>query len=148
MHSKNKPLPLKQALFITTLLIFTTKASFLWAMDKVSLKTHPQTRLSIPNPAEISKLPRGKTYQVNHEAFTVQFFFNEKDIFGVILKREKNRSIHFRWCFFRSCEESQHDYRKVIAEAYSPPFENGFFSIPYPFYLPYSFQGIKFISPN
>jgi hypothetical protein len=36
----------------------------------------------------------------------------------------------------------------VIAETYGPPFDNGFFSIPNPFYLNYSFQGIEFSSPN
>jgi hypothetical protein len=118
------------------------------AIEKVSLKTHPQAGIIVANPMEIAKLPGKKTYQVNHEAFTLQFFFNEKDIFGLILKRDKRHPIHFRWCFFRSCEESKHDYKKVIAEASNPPFEQGFFSIPFPFYLPYDFQGIEFSSPK
>jgi hypothetical protein len=122
--------------------------SNLRAIEKVSLKTHPSTGIIILNPVEIAKLPNKKTYQVNHDAFTLQFFFNEKDIFGIILKRDKRRPIHFRWCFFRSCEESPHDYKKVIAEPFGPPFTQGFFSIPNPFYLTYSFQGIEFSSPN
>jgi hypothetical protein len=120
----------------------------LWALKKISLKTRPDTGIIVLNPMEIAKLPQKKTYQVNHEAFTLQFFFNEKDIFGIILKRDKSRPIHFRWCFFRSCEESPHDYIKVVADTYGPPFNNGFFSIPNPFYLNYSFQGIEFSSPN
>ena len=120
----------------------------LWAIKNISLRTHSNTGVTVLNPMEIAKLPKKKTYQVTHEAFTLQFFFNEKDIFGIILKRNKSRPIHFRWCFFRSCEESPHDYKKVIAEIYGPPFDNGFFSIPNPFYLNYSFQGIEFTSPN
>jgi len=117
-------------------------------MEKISFKTSPQTGVTVPNPMEIAKLPRGKTYRVNHKAFSLQFFFNEKDIFGIILKRDKNRPVHFRWCFFRSCEESQHDYKKIIAQALNPPFDGGFFSLPYPSYLRYGFQGIEFSSPD
>jgi hypothetical protein len=150
MLNKNRSLPIKQILLtvylLSTLLALSPAES--WAMEKVSLKTHPETGIIVPNPMEIASLPSRKTYQVNHEAFTLQFFFNEKDIFGMILKRDKRRPIHFRWCFFRSCEESSHDYKKVIAELSSPPFAQGFFSIPYPFYLPYGFQGIEFSSPD
>ena len=146
----NKTLPLIQTFFIIYLfpVLLNTSPSCLWAMEKVSFKTSPKTRITVPNPMEISKLPRKKTYQVNHKAFSLQFFFNEKDIFGIILKRNKRRPIHFRWCLFRSCEESQYDYKKVIAEAFNPPFDDGFFSLPYPSYLPYGFQGIEFSSPD
>jgi hypothetical protein len=120
----------------------------LWAAERISLKTQPETGIIVNNPMQIANLPNKKTYQVNHEAFTLQFFFNEKDIYGIIIKRDERRPIHFRWCLFRSCEESQHDYNKVIAKFSSPPFAQGFFSIPYPFYLPYSFQGIEFSSPD
>jgi hypothetical protein len=117
-------------------------------MEKVSLNISPNTGVFVPNPMETSKLPSRKTYQVNHDEFELLFFFNDKDIFGTILKRNKKRPIHFRWCFFRTCEESQHDYKKVIAEAFNPPFADGFFSLPYPSYLPYGFQGIEFSSPD
>ena len=117
-------------------------------MQTISLKTYPETGIQIENPTAVSDLPRRKTYQVHHENFTLQFFFNEKDIFGIILKRVKSRSIHFKWCFFRDCEESQHDYKKVIAEPFNAPFEKGFFSIPNPSYLPYGFLGIEFFSPK
>jgi len=144
-------MPNKNKYFLTLLLAYSLPIILtpsLWAMEKVSLKTLPQTGIIVTNPMVIASLPHRKTYQVNHEAFTLQFFFNEKDIFGMILKRDKRRPVHFRWCFFRSCEESTHDYRKVIAEPSSPPFALGFFSIPYPFYLPYGFQGIEFSSPE
>ncbi len=140
-----KPISRIICLLLTCLIISPT---CLWAMEKVSLKTSPNTEVKVPNPMEISKLPRRMTYRVNHKDFSLLFFFNDKDIFGLILKRNKRRPIHFRWCFFRSCEESQHDYKKVIAEAFNPPFNEDFFSLPYPFYLTYSFQGIEFSSPN
>jgi len=150
MHNKNRYLSSKQTYFIagTLSILLTLFSPNLWAIENVSLKIHPQTGVIVDNPMEIKSLPHRKTYQVKHEAFTLQFFFNEKDIFGVILKRDERRPIHFRWCLFRSCEESRHDYKKVIAENSSPPFVQGFFSIPYPFYLTYGFQGIEFSSPD
>jgi|TARA_B110000881_G_scaffold105056_1_gene92269 hypothetical protein len=150
MHNKNRYLSAKQTYLIagTLSILLTLFSPNLWAIENVSLKIHPQTGVIVDNPMEIKSLPHRKTYQVKHEAFTLQFFFNEKDIFGVILKRDERRPIHFRWCLFRSCEESKHDYKKVIAENSSPPFVQGFFSIPYPFYLTYGFQGIEFSSPD
>lgn len=133
--------------FLATAFLHKSPSTLL-AAEKVSFKTHKETALFTPNPMELSKLPRGETYQINHEDFSLQFFFNDKDIFGIIRKRNKSRAIHFRWCFFRTCEESQHDYKKVIAEASNPPFVDGFFSIPYPTYLPYSFQGVEFSSSH
>jgi hypothetical protein len=150
MHNKNRYLSVKQTYLIagTLSILLILFPPNLWAIENVSLKIHPQTGVIVDNPMEIKSLPHRKTYQVKHEAFTLQFFFNEKDIFGVILKRDERRPIHFRWCLFRSCEESRHDYKKVIAENSSPPFVQGFFSIPYPFYLTYGFQGIEFSSPD
>ena len=118
------------------------------AVSKISLKKYPQLSIQVHNPMETAKLPPRKTFQINHEDFVLQFFFNERDVFGYILKRNKSRPIHFRWCFFRSCEESPYDFKKVIAEAFNPPYSSGFFSIKFPAYLNYSFQGIKFSSPK
>ena len=128
------------------LLLLTAKPSL--AINKISLKKYPQLSIQVPNPMETAKLPPRKTFQINHEDFVLQFFFNERDIFGYILKRNKSRPIHFRWCFFRSCEENPYDFKKVIAEAFNPPYSSGFFSIKFPAYLNYSFQGIKFSSPK
>ena len=119
-----------------------------YAMEQISLRKYPELSLQVPNPMETSKLPARKTFQVNHEEFILQFFFNERDVFGYILKRNKRRPIHFRWCFFRSCEESPYDHKKVIAQAFNPPYNSGFFSIRFPSYLNYSFQGIEFSSPK
>ena len=150
MPKKNKHLLTKNNLIIaySLAMMLNLSPTYLWAIEKVSLNTQPATGVMVPNPMEMANLPQKKTYQVEHETFTLQFFFNEKDIFGIILKRDKRRPIHFRWCFFRSCEESPYDYKKVIAENYGPPFTKGFFSIPNPFYLNYSFQGIEFSSPD
>ena len=133
-------------LFTCLLLLLVAKPSL--AINKISLKKYLQLSIQVPNPMETAKLPPRKTFQVNHEDFVLQFFFNERDIFGYILKRNKSRPIHFRWCFFRNCEESTYDFKKVIAEAFNPPFSSGFFSIKFPAYLNYSFQGIKFSSPK
>ena len=133
-------------LFTCLLLLLVAKPSS--AINKISLKKYPQLSIQVPNPIETAKLPARKTFQINHEDFVLQFFFNERDIFGYILKRNKSRPIHFRWCFFRNCEESTYDFKKVIAEAFNPPFSSGFFSIKFPAYLNYSFQGIKFSSPK
>ena len=135
-------------LTIFILYLLSIIPSISWAIDKISLKKYPELSIQVPNPMVTSKLPARKTFQVNHEDFVLQFFFNERDIFGFILKRNKKYPIHFRWCFFRSCEESPYDFKKVLAEPFSPPFASGFFSIRFPSYLHYSFQGIEFSSPK
>ena len=133
-------------IFIFPIILATSNYSF--ALDRVSLKKYPELSIPVPNPMETSKLPARKTFQVNHEEFILQFFFNGRDIFGYILKRNKRRPIHFRWCFFRNCEESPHDFKKVIAQSFNPPYSSGFFSIKFPAYLNYSFQGMVFSSPK
>ena len=143
---KKTPLSLHLTILTFYLLLITSSPSY--ALEQISLKEYRALSLQVPNPMETAKLGSGKTFQVNHEDFVLQFFFNERDIFGYILKRNKSRPIHFRWCFFRSCEESPYDYKKVIAQAFNPPFDSGFFSIKFPAYLNYSFQGIGFSSPK
>ena len=138
--------PLQFAILILCLIWILPSPAY--AVERISLKKYPALSLQVPNPMETSKLPARKTYQVNHKEFVLQFFFNERDVFGYILKRNKSRPIHFRWCFFRSCEESPYDYKKVIAQAFHPPYDSGFFSIKFPAYLNYSFQGIEFSSPK
>jgi len=128
--------------------IFLATSNDLFAFDQVSLRKYPELSIPVPNPMETAKLPARKTFQVNHQEFVLQFFFNGRDIFGYILKRNKKRPIHFRWCFFRTCEESPYDFKKVIAQAFNPPFSSGFFAIKFPSYLRYSFQGMEFSSPQ
>ena len=134
------------SIFIFPIILATSNNSF--ALDRVSLKKYPELSIPVPNPMQTSKLPARATFQVNHEDFILQFFFNGRDIFGYILKRNKRRAIHFRWCFFRTCDESPYDFKKVIAQAFNPPYNSGFFSIKFPSYLNYSFQGIEFSSPQ
>jgi hypothetical protein len=141
-------LPRPLHLTILMLCLLWILPSTAYSVEQVSLKKYPALSLQVPNPMKTSKLPARKTFQVNHEEFILQFFFNERDVFGYILKRNKRRPIHFRWCFFRSCEESSYDYKKVIAQAFHPPYDSGFFSIEFPSYLNYSFQGIEFSSPK
>jgi len=145
-----KPFSLRHSgtLAILTLLLLSIIPCSASAVERVSLRKYPQLSFPVPNPMETAKLPARKTFQVNHEDFILQFFFNERDVFGYILKRNKRRAIHFRWCFFRSCEESTYDFKKVIAQAFNPPFDSGFFRIKFPAYLNYSFQGIEFSSPK
>ena len=128
--------------------IFLATSNDLFAFDQVSLRKYPELSIPVPNPMETAKLPARKTFQVNHQEFVLQFFFNGRDIFGYILKRNKRRPIHFRWCFFRTCDESPYDFKKVIAQAFNPPYNSGFFSIKFPSYLNYSFQGMEFSSPQ
>ena len=143
---KNTPPSLHLTILIFCLLWLPSSSSY--ALEQISLKEYRALSLQVPNPMETAKLSPRKTFQVNHEDFVLQFFFNERDIFGYILKRNKSRPIHFRWCFFRSCEESPYDFKKVIAQPFNPPFDSGFFSIKFPAYLNYSFQGIGFSSPK
>ena len=140
------PNPTWLATFIFPLFLANPNDSF--ALERVSLRKYPELSIPVPNRIETKKLPPRKTFQVNHEEFVLQFFFNDRDIFGYILKRNKKRTIHFRWCFFRTCEESPYDFKKVIAQAFSPPYSSGFFSIKFPSYLNYSFQGMEFSSPK
>ena len=137
--------PVWLAVFIFAMILATP--NYPLAFDRVSLKQYPELSIQVPNPMIISKLQARETFQVNHEEFILQFFFNGRDIFGYILKRNKRRPIHFRWCFFRTCEESPYDFKKVIAQPFNPPYSSGFFSIKFP-YLNYSFQGMEFSSPK
>ena len=52
---------------------------------------------------------------------------------GFIFKRNTNYPIYLRWCFFKSCEPSPYDYKSAIAESYSPPFDQNFFEVTFPF---------------
>ena len=73
-------------IFIFPIILATSNSSF--ALDRVSLKKYPELSIPVPNPMETSKLPARKTFQVNHEEFILQFFFNGRDIFGYILKNK------------------------------------------------------------
>ena len=116
------------------------------AFETVSLKKYPHLSIPISNPVDLTKLPVGKTFQVNHPHFVLQFFFSEQEILGIIFKRDKKFPLYMRWCFFRSCEESPFDYTVVIAQPESAPFDRGYFSVGFPPQIQYEFQGLKFFT--
>jgi hypothetical protein len=149
------PAQRKPFIFLCTLFLtlsgpfaFGLNPSHATEFKSISLKKYPQTAFPVPNPMVISKLEYGKTFQVSEPHFILQFFFNNKNIMGMILKRDKKYPIRVRWCFFKNCEESPFDYKSVIAEAYSPPFDQGFFEIRFPPGIQYQFQGLEFSSSN
>ncbi len=111
---------------------------------KISLRQYPNLSVTVPNPVNLKKLPKGKTFQINHPKFVLQFFFNGRDVYGVIFKRDRMHPIRMRWCFFRSCEESTFDYKVTIAEKLQSPFEGNFFRIDFPRHVRYEFQGLDF----
>lgn len=147
MENKNSYRFLQPSLCLSLLLIvFILKPSTLFSSDaeNISLKTYSQLAIPVPNPMDLTKLSPGKSYQVTHPEFILQFFFNGNDIYGIILKREKEISIHMHWCFFRSCEESPYDYKLRIADAFVPPYDQTFFNAKIPPKLRYKFQGLEF----
>lgn len=129
--------------FCTLLILFLliTPSS---GVEKISLNSYPILSLPVPNPMDLTVLPSKKTFQVTNSHFILQFFFAGGEIYGIIFKRDKDYSIHMRWCFFRSCEESSYDYTSVIAPAHKPPFDQGFFSAKLPPQIKYRFQGLEF----
>ncbi|GJL80257.1 MAG: hypothetical protein NPINA01_32460 [Nitrospinaceae bacterium] len=114
--------------------------------EKISLKTYPQLAIPAPNPMDLTELPTGKSFQITHPDFILQFFFNGKVIYGVILKRSKEISIYIHWCFFRTCEESPYDYKVKIADAFTPPYDQTFFTGKLPAQIKYQFQGLEFFT--
>ncbi len=130
-------------LLILTQLVFVIPSSANNA-KKVSLRKYSFLSLPVPNPLDISRLPIGKNFQINHERFILQFYFSHQNIRGIIVKRDMNYPIHLRWCFFRSCEENSLDYISVIAQPNQPPVEDEFFWVTFPPQIKYSFQGLYF----
>lgn len=130
--------------FLLILLIWKPSAPFSQEIENISLQTYSQLAIPVPNPVDMTKISPGKSYQVTNPKFILQFFFDGKDIYGIIIKREKERSIFLHWCLFRSCEESPYDYKFKIAAAFTPPYDQFFFSAKLPVNLKYRFQGLKF----
>ena len=116
-----------------------------YCLETISLKQYSFLNIPVPSRVDITKLPIGKVFQVNHSQFTLQFFFNNRDIFGFIFKRKPNVGIIAHLCFYRSCEETSYDLRNVIAKPFEPPYDKTFFSIKFPQKLQYDFQGLEFL---
>ena len=114
-------------------------------LEIISFKQYSDLNTLVPSKIDIKKLPIGKVFQVNHSQFTLQFFFNNRDIFGFIFKRKPNTGIIAHLCFYRSCEETSYDLRSVIAKPFEPPYDKNFFSIKFPQNLQYNFQGLEFL---
>ena len=144
-QAKAHPATLLLFLLLLPPLIIVIPASA-YNVKNASLKKYAVLSLPVPNPVDITRLPIGKTFQIKHERFILQFFINQKDIMGVIVKRDMKYPIHLRWCFFRSCEENSLDYISVISQPNQPPVEDEFFWVRFPPQIKYSFQGLEFSS--
>ena len=116
-----------------------------YGIDPISFKQYSDLNILVPSRVDLTKLPIGKVFQVNHSQFTLQFFFNNRDIFGFIFKRKPKVGIIAHLCFYRSCEETPYDLRNVIAKPFEPPYDKTFFSIKFPQKLQYDFQGLEFL---
>ena len=114
-------------------------------LDSISFKQYSDLNILVPSKVDLTKLPIGKAFQVNHSQFTLQFVFNNRDIFGYIFKRKPDTGIIAHLCFYRSCEETPYDLRNVIAKPFEPPYDKTFFSIKFPQKLQYDFQGLEFL---
>jgi len=114
-------------------------------LETISLKQYSDLNILVPSRVDLTKLPIGKVFQVNHSQFTLQFFFNNRDIFGYIFKRKPGTGIMAHLCLYRSCEVTPYDLRHVIAKPFKPPYDKAFFSIKFPQKLQYEFQGLEFL---
>ena len=114
-------------------------------LETISLKQYSDLNILVPSKIDLTKLPIGKVFQVNHSQFTLQFFFNNRYIFGFIFKRKPNTGIIAHLFFYRSCEETSYDLRNVIAKPFEPPYDKSFFTIKFPQKLQYNFQGLEFL---
>jgi len=117
-----------------------------YSFEKVSLKKYKAQAVKVDNPVDLTQLKLNKTFQVNSPDFVLQFFFSGPDVLGIILKRNLDKALFIRWCFFRNCEESQFDFTSVIAQPHGPPLANGFFETKFPPGLSYRFQGMHFFT--
>lgn len=133
---------------LTSLWIGVHSAPPAYSFEKISLKKYKSTAIKIDNPVDLTRLPVNKTFQVNSPDFILQFFFSGPEILGIVFKRDLDKSLLVRWCFFRNCEESPFDYVSIIGPRNGPPLANGFFQIKHPPGMDYRFQGLYFFSKN
>jgi hypothetical protein len=130
--------------FLLIFLILQPSRLFSQEIESISLKTYKQLSTPVPNHMDLTKISPGKGYQVTDPDFILQFYYDGNDIYGIILKRDKEVSIFMHWCFFRSCEESPYDIKLKIATAWTPPYDQTFFNAKLPAKLNYRFQGLEF----
>ena len=129
---------------ILTSIIITSKS--VNCHEQVSFNQYKENTIPVPSKVDLTSLPKGEIYKVNHPEFVLQYFFNNLDIFGYIFKRKRNIGIKAHLCLYRSCEESKYDLKKIIAKPQKPPYDKTFFSIKFPPGLQYEFQGLEFTS--
>jgi len=135
---------LVKSITIIFFLLLTQEQAY--PLDSISFKQYSNLNILVPSKVDLTKLPIGKIFQVNHSQFTLQFFFNNnRDIFGYIFKRKRGTGIMAHLCLYRSCEDTPYDLRKVIAKPFEPPYDKTFFSIKFPQKLQYEFQGLEFL---
>jgi len=141
--------PEKIIIFIVTVLLIGFQlATPAYSFENISLKKYNIQATKVDNPVDLTRLPLNKTFQVNSPDFILQFFFSGPNVLGIIFKRNLDKALFVRWCFFRNCEESPFDYVSVIGQPHRPPLVNGFFEIQFPPGLNYHFQGLHFFSRN
>lgn len=109
-----------------------------------SLDISRNRAIQVSNPMDLTRVPPGQVYQINHPHFILQFFFSGQNLMGFVLKRDPAYPIFVRWCFFRSCEESPFDYKAVLANRQQSPFTEEFFQLRLPVRHNYKFQGLEF----
>jgi hypothetical protein len=137
--------PEKKLLLIAMVLFFGFQSAVTaHAFENISLKKYKTQAIKVDNPVDLTRLPLNKTFQVNSPDFVLQFFFSGPDVLGIILKRNLDKALFVKWCFFRNCEESQFDFVSVIAQPHGPPLANGFFETKFPPGLNYHYQGLHF----
>jgi hypothetical protein len=143
------PATTEKALFIVAVLCIGSQlVTPAYSFENISLKKYKNQAIKVDNPINLSRLPLDKSFQVNSPDFVLQFFFTGPDILGVILKRNLDKALFVKWCFFRNCEDNPFDYVSVIAQPHGPPLANGFFEIKHPPGLNYHFQSLHFYTRN
>lgn len=135
-------------IFVAVLLIGFQWATPAHSFENISLKKYKNQAIKVDNPVDLTRLSINKTFQVNSPDFVLQFFFNGPDVLGIIFKRNLDKALFVKWCFFRNCEDSPFDYVSVIAQPHGPPLANGFFETKFPPRLNYHFQGLLFFTRN
>ena len=135
-----------QHLIVAVCLLTHVSAEKAHGFDTVSFRQFSAQGIPVPSKVDLTKLPLGETFTVVHSKFTLEFFFNNRDIFGFILKCEPQSGILVHLCFFRSCEESPYDINQFIVRPYEPASGQTFFSVKFPQGLQYEFQGLEFLS--
>lgn len=130
--------------FLLILMIWAPSVAVSGEIENISLKTYNTLSTPVPNPMDMTKISSGNEYQVTDTKFILQFFFDGTDVYGIILKRDKEVSIFMHWCFFQSCEESPYDIKIKIVSAFTPPYDQFFFNTKLPPKLNFRFKGLRF----